>query len=83
LTGIRKQLNKEENKRFANLRREIEESRAFRAAQEAGPVEEPNSSSNHLVAKLQKLLNNNRPRQQPNKPSTNNLIARLAALRND
>lgn len=40
LQEIRNQLNKEENKRFANLRREIEEAKAFHAAQEAGPAEE-------------------------------------------
>jgi hypothetical protein len=62
LTGIRNQLNKEENKRFANLRREIEESRALHAAQEAGPAEEqPYNNLNMMPPKNpQSYLLNNR-----------------------
>lgn len=77
LRGIRNQLNKNENKYFANLKREIEESKAFHAAQnaQAGPAKEPNHSlTTNLSARLQKLLNNNR---------TNNLSARLGALLNN
>lgn len=83
LEQFKEELNKISQNQLNKMKREIKEANAFHAAQEAGPAEEPNSSSNHLVAKLQKLLNNNRPLQQPNKPSTNNLIARLAALKND
>jgi len=77
LRGIRNQLNKEENKRFDNLRREIEESKEFHASQnaQAGPAKETTHPlTTNLSAKLQKLLNNNR---------TNTLIAKLAALNND
>jgi hypothetical protein len=61
LKGIRNQLNKEENKRFANLRSEIEEAKAFHAAQEAGPAEEqPYNNLNMMPPKNPQsyLLNN-------------------------
>lgn len=48
LKGIRNKLNKEENERFANLRREINEAKAFHASK-AGPAEEqPNNNLNMM-----------------------------------
>ena len=61
LTGIRNQLNKEENKRFANLRREIEESRALHAAQEAGPAEVELTFNNSNIGNLNKSSAANLP----------------------
>ena len=56
LKGIRNQLNKEENESFANLRSEIEEAKAFHAAQEAGPAEEqPYNNLNMMPPKNPQL----------------------------
>ena len=57
LRGIRNQLNKEENEYFANLRREIEESRAFHAAS-AGPAQEEPNSNNEKIEQLRQMMNN-------------------------
>ena len=131
LNGIKNQLSKEENKLFANFRREIEEAKALHAAQAGPAAEEPNSNDNFSIGKPKKppsyLLTNNelrglginpngsssatnpptnlskippsmlkpvgrqrnfKPTQPPHnsqKPptSTNNLIAKLEALKND
>lgn len=78
LTGIRKQLNKEENKRFANLRREIEESRAFRAAQEAGPAEEQLNNNLNMISPKKPpsyLLNNRELAELGINPNGNSIAA--------
>ena len=57
LRGIRNQLNKEENEYFANLGREIKESRAFHAAS-AGPAQEEPNSNNERIEQLRQMMIN-------------------------